>query len=299
MVLLVLLGGFVALLWGLGLFDEQTRASNTQLVAATLALGGGLVAASLTFVGALLKHSIDQRTLHQTQETEKRLRLETSIRAVELLTEAGEPATRTRQAGALFVLANLEQLDFALALLREIWRQRQIHPAAATWVVNRALLEGAGPAQEEATEVLWVNAEDLILDTNGWWFPQCVDEKWTTSLTVRTREHLLNALLGVIAARPCEEWDAEEVNSLVAQFEMIRVTETAAHVRNGALLVLRLLLHSSFFSDGYVIFDETSPIDTDELRDEVDRLLDEIDEADVAESVSEKSEKLRAEWTSA
>src|SRR5205809_998795 len=93
----------VGVVWRLDIFDANTRASNAQVIAAALAFSGVVLAATLGLVGALLKYSIDARTLQQTAETEGRLRLETSIRAVELLTEDGKPATQTRQAGALFV----------------------------------------------------------------------------------------------------------------------------------------------------------------------------------------------------
>lgn len=69
-VLLLLFGASVALVWQLGLFDENTRASNAQVIAAALALVGVLVTASLTFAGVLLKHSIDRRTVQQAAETE-------------------------------------------------------------------------------------------------------------------------------------------------------------------------------------------------------------------------------------
>jgi hypothetical protein len=67
--------------------------SNAQVLAATLALVGVLVAAALTFIGVLFRRSIDERTLLQQQATEGRLRLETSIRAVELLGAQGQPST--------------------------------------------------------------------------------------------------------------------------------------------------------------------------------------------------------------
>src|SRR3954453_8882359 len=72
-VFVLLFAGSVALVWRLGIFDAHTRASNAQILAAALGLVGVLVTASLTFVGVLLKHSIDARTLHQSAETEKRL----------------------------------------------------------------------------------------------------------------------------------------------------------------------------------------------------------------------------------
>jgi hypothetical protein len=100
-VFVITFGAALALFWPVGVFDTDTTATNGQIVAAALALVGVLVTASLTFVGVLLKHSIDTRTLEQARATEWRLRLETAIQAVELLTEDGKAGAPTRQAGAL------------------------------------------------------------------------------------------------------------------------------------------------------------------------------------------------------
>ena len=91
----ILIGGGIAL-WRLGLFDPQQTASDSKLIAAVLALMGGLVTTAVTLVGLLLKHSFDRRTLQQNlqselrrsseeKERETRLKMETSLRAIKLM----------------------------------------------------------------------------------------------------------------------------------------------------------------------------------------------------------------------
>jgi hypothetical protein len=295
LVLLLLFGGFVGLLWGLGLLDVHGRTSNAQVVAATLALGGGLVATSLTFIGVLLKHSIDERTLRQTENTEGRLRLETSIRAVELLTENGKPATATRQAGALFVLASLNQLDFALALLREIWPKREISPDAALWVVDRALLSGDEMLQVQASQLLYSNANSLST-AGGYEFPDSVNQKWTNDIPSYARSFVLNAYMEMLLSRPCDDWDLKELTSVVVQFDEIRKVDASSRLRYSAILCLDALLNSRRFGNvSMIIFGLRGEIDIDELRSEVGVLLSEMDD-ESSYTLSALTDRLRAEW---
>lgn len=150
---IVVFGILVVVIWRIGVFDNDTSASDAKVVAGLLTLLGGLIASAFTLVGLLLKHSIDRYTASlaaeaelsrrlEAQETERRLRLETSIKAVELLTTPdGKPAPPERQAGALIVLGSkpLEQLELAVALLRENWASGHISPSAGVWVIDRAL----------------------------------------------------------------------------------------------------------------------------------------------------------------
>ena len=139
--------------------------SSTQVVAPALALVGVLVAAALTFIGVLFRRSIDERA-------EGRLRLETSIRAVELLGAQGQPTTPPQQAGALFVLANLGQLDFALALLAEIWPRDEISASAASWIVEAGILSSDEDQQNEACLQLFVNAAKMYSPPMGLQVPE-------------------------------------------------------------------------------------------------------------------------------
>ena len=89
----VLFAILAGVLVAVGVFDNSASKNDVAIVAGMLTLLGGLIASSFTLVGLLLKHSIDRRTARLADETEHRLRLETSIKAVELLTlPDGSPA---------------------------------------------------------------------------------------------------------------------------------------------------------------------------------------------------------------
>jgi hypothetical protein len=299
-VLLLLLVGFVVLLWVVGVFDFQkkAKAGNAQVYAAVLGLLGGLFATSLTFVGALLKHSVDVRTLGQSRETEERLRLETSIRAVELLTEDGKKASPARQAGALFVLGSLDQLDFALALLGQIWPGKDISPGAAVWVVDRGLMSKDERTQIDAALVLLSNADNLkdTWESSCWEWPQCISYAWTNQIAPAAREVLLDALLKVLASKPKDEWDPSCVNSLLIHFDLIRRIDDKAYIRNGALQCVDLLLDTDRYSDpSLTLFAPHGEVSVAALREEISTLVSEIGDT-ISGPFAQSITALRTTW---
>jgi hypothetical protein len=270
LVLGVLFVSFVSLLWAIGFFDFHKKAANAQIYAATLVLVGGFFATAFTFVAALLKHSIDVRTLGQARETEQRLRLETSIRAVELLTEDGKTASPSRQAGALFVLGSLGQLDFALALLAEVWPKRDISSAAAVWVVNRALMSDDEHTQKDAAILLASNAETLK-DTAAescWEWPSCFHYGWM-NIAVLARENLLDALLKVLISKSKGEWDPSCIHTFLMDFNLIREFETTPHIRDGAVVAMDVLLGLDLYAHGGYMLDRGGKVGVEELRAQV------------------------------
>jgi hypothetical protein len=294
--LLALLAAFVVLLWRVGLFDFQQKVSDAKVFAAVLGLVGGLFATSMTFAAALLKHSIDVRNLGQARETEARLRLETSIRAVELLTDEGQKATRTRQAGALFVLSSLDQLDFSLALLDEIWPAGDITTTAAVWVVNRALRGEDERIQLDAATLLARNAARLTFGTRCYEWPPCVSHKWPNSIPVLARQSLLEALIKMTASRPACKWEYACVNTLIVQFNCIFKFDQARYIRDGAALCLELLLDSRFYRGrDYRMKLPSGPLSVADLRDEVKAALVAGD-VEVTDQTRNAVERLRPTW---
>jgi hypothetical protein len=259
-------------IWRTGVFDKDTSASDAQIVAAMLTLLGGLVASAFTLTGVLLKHSIDAHTAKLAQETERsrrseareietRLRLETSIKAVELLTTPdGKPAPAGRQAGALFVLGSppLEQLDLALALLRENWTSSaSLSPSAAIWVIDRALRSGDDDLDLNAALILRANHR-LLLRPDGFEWPACADLKWPTDAGYYARSHLVAACADVLVARSPAKLDAEPTpdqwspgmtNYFIVQFDMIRAHETATELQCFAVAVLDVLVEWALWQD--------------------------------------------------
>jgi hypothetical protein len=239
--LVVVYGGLLVVLWQIGIFDLDGE-TNAQVLAPVLALVGAAFGASLTLVGVLLKHSIDART-------EARLRVETCMRAVELLaTGDGKVAPPTQQAGALFALIRLRHVGLAVSLLSEIWPRGEISSNAATWVINAALESGEQAIERDAASVLSENAERLLGPNGTLVLPHAIEHKWPHWSGLHTREALLYALVRALAAREPADWPPTLKNGLVVQFDLISTVDTAEHMRATALLPLQLILHSAEYA---------------------------------------------------
>jgi hypothetical protein len=251
-VVVLLCAGLIVLVWQEGLLDVGAR-SDAQVVAAVLSLTGALVAASLTFVGVLLKHSLDTRNLRLAEETEARLKLETSISAVQLLTlEDGKEAPPPRQAGSLFVLASLGQLEFALALLDEIWPRGGISVHAANWVVDRALASQDPKLQMVGAQMLVANAGAISETPDDFELPQSTNLDWPTSAHYFTRGYLLEAILRAATSRHLDEWTPGILNFLVVQLNQVRKLDPHPEYQGGAALALDAILGSGLYDDPLV-----------------------------------------------
>jgi hypothetical protein len=285
--LVVVYGGLVLVLWQIGIFDLDGE-TNAQVLAPVLALLGAAFGASLTLVGVMLKHSIDVRTFRLAQ-------LETSIRGVDLLaTNDGTPSPPTQQAGALFALVHLGQLDLAVALLGEIWARRQISTPAAVWVADSALRSKIPRLQLAAATVVSSNAETLV--TTGLEFPDSVSLRWSTKMDLYARDALLEALVTSLVARDPDDWKLDTLNAYVVQFDVIRKAEArdkrGRHVWAGAVLGLGLLLFSERYLEVSVIKTADGPLTVAAIRKEVAPLLQEA----LDESITSIAEKLNEVW---
>jgi hypothetical protein len=308
----VLFAILVVVVWQTGVFDKDTSASDAQIVAAMLTLLGGLIASAFTLVGVLLKHSIDRHSARlavetehrrrlEAQEVENRLRLETSIKAVELLTlPDGTPAPSGRQAGALYVLGSdpLEQLDLAVALLNEHWRDGMISSIAAIWIVDRALTRTDPDLQRVAADTLSAHA-DLLPRPDGsdivW--PDCANLTWPIECSYFARTALLHACAKALASRRPQQWEKGVVNWFIVQFDRIRRMEEAPEINSGAILVLNVLL------DWYRRQDPAGSLHLPEGRLELSALREELApriepaSLEVSEQLLLVIQKLAADWS--
>ena len=90
-------------MWQVGLFDRST---NLEVLSAVLVLLGLILTQLLVGAGLVLKHAIDLRTYRISLFEQERLRVDTVIKAVALLsTSEGRPSAPVQQAGALQAMA--------------------------------------------------------------------------------------------------------------------------------------------------------------------------------------------------
>lgn len=249
--------GFVVLLWRLGLFDVPEEGPDARIFAAVFALLGGLFGAVLTFAAALLKHTVDTRTLAlslqterrlalENRQTEGRLRLETSLRAVDLLSAAdGTESPPAKQAGSLFALAYLGQLDLALALLAQAWPAGGIPNHAAMWIIDRGLQSDDEALQELAATIYRNNVDKL--DTGGddsFSVPRSLEWTWSPDLARYARMQLLDAFILGAASRSSHDWPLPVVAGFLSYLYDVHVSDPWPAIRSASSRALAVLLEN-------------------------------------------------------
>jgi hypothetical protein len=267
-----LYASFVVVLGLTGLLDFP-EAGDGQAFAAVLGLLGGLFAASLTFVGVLIKHSIDDRNAKLAEQAERRLeieaernhqlaidserraRLDSSIRAVDMLsTPNGDPASSTEQAGALFALAHLGQLDLAITLLDEIWSAGSVSPQAATTLIDKALRDEDGAVQRAAAATFRSHAARLPLEDGDVEIPASIDLAWPANISFDSRQDLLDGLLVQLASYPHRDWLPEVVNGRLITLEMVRRQDPSPALAAEATFAVQVLLDAGDYEAGSYLY---------------------------------------------
>lgn len=269
-VVLLVYAGSVGLLWWQGVFDVPESEEGARVVAAAIALVGGLFAALLTFVGVLLTYSVDARTVEIKADAENRLKLETFIRAVRLLsTDTGGKTSRSQHAGTLFALSELHHLPFALALLDEMWPVGDVSSSSACWLIDKCLRSDDKFVQKEAANILVENAEKLTEETEGYELPEILIESWPIDLPIPARQRILVTFALCIKSRPLSQWKDGVLGSLIFRLDRIRREDSDSAIKNGAILFLNVLLNDTRMSKHPSMRLGSETIKMDSLRSEI------------------------------
>lgn len=197
---------------------------------------GGLATATIGLLGVLARWSFELFA-------EKRRRMETLIRAVGLMSTAdGRPAPETQQAGALFALASLEQTEFALVLLRDLWPRGRIDAPSAVWLLDRCLESADRSVQDDAAVVLEENAHRLISRQTGGGFekPACLLGAWPKSLSHDARQAILASLLRLPVGRERGDWEASYLADILIALYLAMRWDGSPEIRSAAANAVRL-----------------------------------------------------------
>lgn len=297
-----LYGVFVLLLWQMGVLPFDPDARGSEAFAAVLGLMGGFFASSLTFVGVVLKHSLDERNAKLAEETEKRLELEgkrneqlkrdeerrlgleASIKAVDLLGSPTGDASPLKQAGALFALAHLGELELALTLLTAVWPSGTLSPHAAAALTNKGLVSRDPRLQLDAAGGFAANAPLLLLSEGGVEWPSCVDGEWPGAMPLQARQDILFGFAKALFSRPLSEWNAGYLNGVLVQMDIIRRTDESRFVAGGAILLMRLLFQIPDMASGELYLD-AGPLQLEPLSQEIQELADDAESVATSEIV--------------
>lgn len=235
--------GVVALiLWRIGFFDFSGTESAAKVIASGITLLGTFFTAMMTFVGLVLKRSLDLRNLALKREAEKRLKLDTAIKAVELFKDASGNASSSEAAGALFGLTSLGESHFALRLLEHLWPKNQVETPAAIWVINRCLQSENPDIQELAAELLKDNASRLPDGLGYKVWPSAFSIEWNPSLSYFARESLLWARIHALLSKDFDYWKLSAFNLDIVWLSIILDTDPSPTIREGCAAFLSKIL---------------------------------------------------------
>jgi hypothetical protein len=224
--------GFVAIVWRAGFFSFTGSDPSSKIVAAALALVGGLVTAVVSIVGVVLKYAIDQRTESRLQiesdrasalqtQAEQRLNLEAAIRAVELL-GSDASAGGLQRVGALYALASLNQNELTLDLTSYLLARRGLEPNVACTLIDRALKSSDLDIQREAVNILFENADRMVTQSNAY-LPHVIS-MWDKRLSsVYVREWAVLATARILLARQLPSWTRDfmpDANGIIASLAL-------------------------------------------------------------------------------
>lgn len=253
----VVFAALFALLWKIGLFNLASTQSGAQVAAAVLGLLGVIGTATVALVGYLLKRSFDAHSLRLQESTENRLKLEaeqnrkrldmeTSIRAVGLMsTQAGTEPPVSQKSGALFALVTLDQIDLALALVDQLWPLSPgIDSGTAVWVIDKALQSKPRRHQIEASSILQKNTARLYSDVGSFFWPECFYLEWDADIDLVARNTAVVALLQTLVGRPRGWWSQGILLSVLGILQNAVASETDNNLKAGIVLAQEaLLLH--------------------------------------------------------
>lgn len=282
---------FIVVLWRSGFLTFTGSDPSSKIVAAALALVGGLIAAVVSIVGILLKYSIDQRTESRLQieanrvaadrktesdranalqtQAEQRLSLEAAIRAVELLGGTKDSTNALQQAGALFALSNLDQHQLTLDLASYLLKRNSLEPSTASRLIDRALRRSDPIIQLQAMETLHAHAGHMITPSSLE-FPSSI-VNWDSCLsTAEVRQLAVLAASMVLLSRQLPAWQTHlpEVAGIVAIMALAWEAEADERLKSEFGAILKSVLQA--FPDFSVIYHPKKPIDAIQLTKQVE-----------------------------
>lgn len=217
-----------------------------------LALLGVLFTAMVSAVGLYIKNSIDERNLQLKEQAEARLKLDTELSAVKLLTtNAGTEAPEDQKAGALFGLINMEQIGFALALLDTLWSENKIKTISALWIISKSVQSEEHAAF--AVQILKSNSNKLVNGDNIL-FPLELFLNWPSPfLDIRHRSFICEAFIEAYLFLPYKDL-LNTPTTLIMNLRVAYTNEKDNWLRNALAHVIKHLTNT--LPNGFKILNE-------------------------------------------
>jgi hypothetical protein len=238
-----------------------------------------MVSGVIALVGHWIKNSMNRRTIELAQRDQRRLRLDTLISAVGLLSTAkGEEVSDSQKGAVLFVLMELEQLDFAVSILDSMWSKGRLRVETAAWVADRVLTRGSPSDRDSVALMMHEHAEELVIDEKGKFvWPRALDDgRWDLSLSPEAREALMLAVVKIARKLSPEAWDPAWLASVAAILDTIATKDTDRGIKVGASEACVFLLDVVTREGDFEMETRTTRKWASELRSENEKRVEEI-----------------------
>ena len=297
----LMFGVLIAVFWKLGLFNFTGTDSGAKIIASTLALVGSLIAALVSLIGLFLRQSIEKRNADLKEQAERRLAMESernnnlqteaerrltlesernsqlqteaedrlkqeaAMKAVGLLSSSsGGDVPGVQRAGVLFTLAHLGLLDLAITLLRPMVENNQIDMNSAVLLINQALESDNESCQFEASDMLKIWSTRFLMPDGRAIWPECVNLSWKPELSIFVRDNTARGLLQLLAARPCNEWQSGDFNSIVCTLYEIWRTDSNDDIKSAVAFCLSKILTA--YRKGERLYPPSGDLDISDLE---------------------------------
>jgi hypothetical protein len=253
------------LVFRMNLFSSKTL-SDEQFKSLWAFLGVALGAVA-TLIGAMLtdqsnRRDVALRALAAAQqdatnrETEKRLKLDTVAKVLELITNGDNYAPPARVAGAVATMVELRGGPVAIRMLRELWVADKVSTSTAVWLVDRVLTdpETQEDAKLAAADLLADYASKLVpapgdATQERYEWPSILQDSWPAHLSDASRNSLFHLTRMVLLARkPDFWWERGTVFPVKTLHTLVFLTNDTKNEEQAALL-LSVLFKAGFLED--------------------------------------------------
>lgn len=223
--------------------------TNTEkTIVALVSLSGVVFTSVIGLIGVLIKQSVDRRTFLLNQQSEKRLRLETAVKIIDLnKTDENKIDSKETKEVSLFALVSLGQIELALNLTDNYWDKGSIHSSVAVKMINSALLENEVSLQQSAVYLLYNNYTKLIYEKDNegfYFFPDTMNMEWNTNVDYNARRGIMITLMTCFALKPLNFWNKSEQNRFIYTMFKILQEESNERLKLGAAYCLKRRLES-------------------------------------------------------
>jgi hypothetical protein len=271
-----------AVLIGAIAFYSRTAppASQFPITVAIIALIGTLWTGAITLAGLLLKDAVDRRNGLLQAESEKRLRMETALKAIELTSVAeaeGRSLTESREA-AILVISSLGHLKLAYRMAEQFWLRDKISAGAFVQIVDEVMSAADRGLKEEAAYVVRQNAARLVISRDSIEFP---DIGCMPKIPAAATESLILALAELTVSREQSFWDADMLAWVVwALWAIIAGAADSKYRYRAALFALRMIPVLEASGASGVLPADGPEITYNEMRSGAQALIDSASEHD-------------------